>query len=262
MRPWRPMCGPPGTRLERFMTVTAKLLRVFRVDQQLRGLKSRLNAAERFLAEQQRLLAEIDAKHQASQSLAKQLKVGVSTDEHEAAAVEARMAALREQMNAARTNKEYAAFLSELNALKARKDEAEKSELEKMESLQKAELELTGTDSKRDERVKIVAKAQAERDERATDVPKDALKAYEDLSRLREDETMAQIEVLDHRAHEYTCSSCQMTLPVETLNHVVKGNFVRCSACQCILFSDEEIEIHKKPTPKAKKAKASAPESV
>jgi Mn-dependent DtxR family transcriptional regulator len=33
------------------MSVTAKLLTVFRVEQQLRGLKSRLNIAEKFLAE-------------------------------------------------------------------------------------------------------------------------------------------------------------------------------------------------------------------
>ena len=34
------------------MTTTARLLRVFRVDEQLKGLESRLRAAERFLKDQ------------------------------------------------------------------------------------------------------------------------------------------------------------------------------------------------------------------
>ena len=42
--------SPRQVAVEIFMTVTAKLLKLFRVDQQLRGLKTRLNAAERFLS--------------------------------------------------------------------------------------------------------------------------------------------------------------------------------------------------------------------
>jgi predicted nucleic acid-binding Zn-ribbon protein len=253
------------------MTVTAKLLRVYRVDQQLRGLTSRLDSAERFLSEQQRQLTELDARFAALSEQVKKSKASISGDEHEAQAVDARMAQLREQMNAARTNKEYSAFLAEVNTLKTKKDEFEKHQLEVMESLQGAEKELAELAAKRDERIKVRDRAKAERDERAAeikgrveeltaqretlaaDVPKDAMKTYTDLSRLRGDEAMAQVEVLDHKAHEYTCSSCQMALPVETLNHVVKGNFVRCSACQCILFSAEELEVHKKPAPGGKK---------
>lgn len=255
------------------MTVTAKLLRLFRVDQQLRGLRSRLDAAERFLAEQQRLLKDLDTRHAAASAAVKTAKVAINTDEHEAQGVDARMAQLREQMNAARTNKEYSAFLTELNTLKARKDEFEQHELGQMETLQKAERDLADLDAQRDERVKMADKAKSERDARESeirvrldeltaervklvaDVPKDALKAYDDLSRARGDDAMAQVEVLDHRAHEYTCSACQMTLPVETINYIVKGSLVRCSSCQCILFTETELEIHQRGTTGKKKKK-------
>jgi uncharacterized protein len=255
------------------MTVTAKLLRVFRVDQQLRGLRSRLDAAERFLAEQDRQLKELDARQSAAQAAVKTAKVTINTDEHEADAVEARMATLREQMNAARTNKEYSAFLTELNSLKTQKDEFEQHELAQMEALQKAEKDLAEVEEKHAERSKMVDKARGDRDARASEikgrldeltaervkliaeVPKDALKAYDDLSRSRGDEAMAQVEVLDHRAHEYTCSACQMTLPVETINYIVKGSLVRCSSCQCILFTETELEIHQRGTTGKKKKK-------
>lgn len=256
------------------MTVTAKLLRVFRVDQQLRGLRGRLDAAERFLAAQDKQLKDLDVRHAAAAAAVKSAKVAINTDESEAQSVEARMAVLREQMNAARTNKEYSAFLADLNTLKAKKDEFEKHELGQMEALQKAEKDLAELDAQRSERVKIVDKARADRDAREAEikgrldeltaerikliaeVPKDALKTYDDLLRARGEEAMAPVEVLDHRAHEYTCSACQMTLPVEALNHIVKGVLTRCSSCQCILYSEAEIEIHKRGSSGKKKGKA------
>lgn len=255
------------------MTVTAKLLRLFRVDQQLRGLRTRLDAADRFLATQSALLAELDTRLDALTVQVRSAKAAIGNDESETATIDARMATLREQMNSARTNKEYAAFLSELNALKAQKDGIEKRELEQMERLQGLEKQHAELTAQQAERVKVVEQARAERGQReseirgrldelaaqraaaAADVPADALKVFEDLVRARGDDAMAQVEVLDRCAHEYTCGACQMTLPVETLNHIVKGTFVRCATCQCILYSAEELDLHKKPAPKTKKAK-------
>lgn len=245
------------------MTVTAKLLSLFRVDQQLRGLRTRLDAAERFLSIQVEQHKELDAKHAAIAAQVRSSKSAIGSDESETATIDARMATLREQMNAARTNKEYSAFLTELNSLKTQKDAIEKRELEQMEKLQALEKQALELATKRDERVKIVDTAKSDRDAKAAeiqgrldeltaqrsklaaDVPKDALRVFEELVRARGDEAMAPVEVLDRRAHEYTCAACQMTLPVETLNHIVKGTLVRCANCQCILFSDAELDLHK-----------------
>ncbi|MGD9689609.1 MAG: zinc ribbon domain-containing protein [Phycisphaerales bacterium] len=255
------------------MTVTAKLLKLFRVDQQLRGLRTRLDAAERFLKVQSGQLAELEAKSESLSTQVRSAKAAIGTDESETAAIDARMATLREQMNSARTNKEYSAFLTELNTLKGQKDAIEKRELEQMERLQGLEKQLAELTAQREERVKVVEKARTDRGEReseikgrleelaqertvcAGDVPSDALKVFEDLVRARGDEAMAPVEVLDRRAHEYTCGACQMTLPVETLNHIVKGTLVRCANCQCILFSAEVLDLHKKTAPRGKKAK-------
>ncbi len=245
------------------MTVTAKLLSLFRVDQQLRGLRTRLDAAERFLQIQLDQQRDIETRFASLTTQVRQAKASIGSDESETAAIDARMASLREQMNSARTNKEYSAFLTELNSLKTQKDAIEKRELEQMEKLQVIEKQAEELSSQRGERTKIVETARTDREAKAAEiqgrldelamqraklaaeVPKDALRIFEELVKARGDDAMAQVEVLDRRAHEYTCAACQMTLPVETLNFIVKGTLVRCANCQCILFSDAELDLHK-----------------
>ena len=100
------------------MDVTAKLLAVFQVDKQLRGLKSRLTAAERFLGEQSKELSGLDAKQHALETQLKAVTAQTMGAEGEAKRLEARIAGIREQMNNAKTNREYQAFLVEMNTFK------------------------------------------------------------------------------------------------------------------------------------------------
>src|SRR5688572_24457003 len=87
------------------MSVTEKLLRVFRVDQQLRGLQGRLGGAERFLEEQTRQLRQVEAKRDAAAAQLRQLRATIADHEGEMARLDAKLAAIREQMNSAKTNK-------------------------------------------------------------------------------------------------------------------------------------------------------------
>ncbi len=246
------------------MTVTVKLLRLFRVDQQLRGLQTRLHAAERFLAIQEKQLKDALARHEALVVQVRKDRAAVAGDEGEAAMVDARVNKVREQMNSCKTGKEYQAFQNELNVLKVRKAEFETHELEIMERLQTAEAQLAEIEKSRAEREKIVVQARADRDQHgaqikdrvaeltaerkalAADVPPAELRIFEELVRTREDEAMAKVDLLNKRDHEYTCGACMMTLPVETLNQIIKGNFVRCANCQCILFNEDELDIHRR----------------
>lgn len=263
------------------MSVTEKLLRVFRVDQQLQGLQSRLRAAEKFLEEQTRQLQQIETKRDAAHAQLKQFQATVADHEGEMARLDARVEHLREQMNAARTNKEYKAFLTEVNTLKADKSNAETAALETMtkaDELKKQAAELdaqhaerekmqkvaAGDRSKRAEEIKDrLAELKKERDQVAGEVPASAMAIYVDLVRRKGDEAMAQVEELDRKRHEYACGSCQMAVPVETLNALIRGSapnsstpVTLCVNCGCILFLQAETaESFQKAA--AKKAKAS-----
>lgn len=256
------------------MTVTAKLLGLYRVDQQIRGLRSRLDAAESFYATQQGTLNELTAQHKVVAAQLKQLKTAVASDEGEAARIDARINSLREKMNAAKTNKEYSAFLTELASLKTQKDEVEKDELGQMEKIEAIQKSLAEIEAQKAEREKIASKAAAERDARAAEikdrlaeltaqrvtlaaaVPGDAMKVYNDLIRRVGDEAMSHVEVLDRRNHEWTCGSCQMALPVETINSISVGRLTRCNACGCILFTEEDVVAKTVKTPKKAKKQA------
>jgi predicted nucleic acid-binding Zn-ribbon protein len=242
------------------MSVTAKLLRVHRVDQQLRGLKSRVDGAQKFLDEQEKLLAGLQTKLDALQAQARQLKAVAHNDETELATIDARVGKLRDQMNSAKSNKEYSAFQVEIGTLKADREKIETRALESMSKLDEVTKGLATVETERTERKKIrdVAKSErdarqaeikerlkeleAERAEAAKDVPAEALRALEAAVRRHEDDAMAAIEEHSRRNMDYSCGACQVMLPVELVSSLLsRGGVTLCSNCGAILYIEQEL---------------------
>jgi predicted nucleic acid-binding Zn-ribbon protein len=252
------------------MTVTKQLLELFRVDKQLRGLNSRLEAAERFYNQQATQLSDIEKQKTALESQLKQLRGSIANEDGEAARLDARIATIREQMNSAKTAKEYNAFLSELNNYKTEKQGAEDREIESMQKAEEIEKTLAALKTQHEERARIVATARADRDQKAADIkdrvaelsaqrnqlaeaiPKAERKVFEELVKLRGDEAMAPVEILDRRAHEYSCSACMMAVTVETANALMTGKLVNCPSCRCLLYIEEETLAAATASPKKK----------
>ncbi|MBX3359374.1 MAG: hypothetical protein KF745_13225 [Phycisphaeraceae bacterium] len=241
------------------MTVTSQLLELFRVDKQVRGLRSRLDVAESFLTQQTSLLDGMSTRAAAIESQAKHLRAEAANAEGEAKRLDAKIAGLREQMNSAKTAKEYNAFLTELGTFKDQKDVHESDALAAMSRIEEQDKELATIRTQITERQAIAAQAKTDRDakeaeirerlaeltkQRATlakAIPAEALVAFEQLVKSRGDEAMASVEVIDRRAYEYSCAACFMTLPVETVSSIVSGKLTRCVSCHCILYTEEEI---------------------
>ena len=230
------------------MNVTQKLLSVFKVDKQYRGLRSRLSAAEKFLAEQNKQIEQIDAKKASLDAQLRQLQAAGANFEGEMKRLDARMASIREQMDSAQTNKEYKAFLTEVNTIKAERDRQETSALEQMSKAEEIRRQLDELQKSRTERERVQAVATSERDQRAAeindkltdlkgqreslakDLPKDALQVFERLIQTRGDEAMAHIEEVDRKRHEYHCGACMMALPIEAVNGLlVSGKLTKCA---------------------------------
>lgn len=240
------------------MHVTSKLLKVFQVDKQLRGLQTRLKASERFLAEQTDLLAQIESKRAGVEGQIRQITVAAADQEGEVKRLDARMDVLREQMNSAQTNKEYKAILTEVNTIKADRDRFEQGALEQMTKIDALKIQLADLAAQREERqqVRVVAaeecktraaeikdrleQLKAQRVELVAQVPKSAMAMLERLLETRGDEAMASIEVQDRKRHEFTCGSCQMSLPIDTVSGLmVDGKITACVSCGCLLYIDE-----------------------
>lgn len=256
------------------MSVTLQLLKLFQVDKQLRGLRSRLDTAEKFLAQQKSQLKDIDEKKKDLDGQLKHLRAAQANDEGEAARVETRIETLREQMNSMKTAKEYSAAVSELNNFKEQKGKAEEAALESMSRTEQLAAQVDELQKQREERAKVAAQAETDRTARETEIkdrleelkaeraalakeiPADALAILEGLIKLRGDEAMCPVEILDRRNHEYSCSGCMMTLPVEVVNTMLAGRLTRCVSCSCIVFTEEKDFLGPPPKAPGKKAVA------
>ncbi len=241
------------------MHVTAKLVNVFQVDKQLRGLQSRLRSAEAFLSQQSKDLQQLDGKRAALDAQLKTHAAQAADHQGEVARLDAKLESIRTQMNSAQTNKEYQAFLTEVNNYKTDRDRAETAALELLAKADEIKKQLAELDSQRGERDQVrqvasgdrdarareiqtqVAELKAKRDQLAADVPPAALATLDRLLSQRGEEAMASIDVQDRKRHEYTCGSCQMSIPVDAVNGLLtNGKVTMCSSCQCLLYIGED----------------------
>jgi predicted nucleic acid-binding Zn-ribbon protein len=244
------------------MDVTSQLLKLFNVEKQIRGLKGRLNAAERFLAEQDKQLAAIDAKKAAVDATIKQITVAQRAAEADATRLSTRMGALKTQMESTTKSKDYTALLTEHNTIKIDKDKFETQALEAMTKIEDLKKEVAAFDAQRDERLKVRGVAAADRETKAAEIAgrlaeltkerdtaraginPEALGVFEKLLAIRGEEAMAPIEELDRRHYEFTCGSCQRTLTMDAVNALLStGKLTRCTNCGCVLYVEKELAL-------------------
>lgn len=242
------------------MGVTSKLLRFHRVENELRGLRRRIDAAGRYLALQDKALADIDAREAALEGQIRQLEAAIHNDETEIAGLDEKVAHLRETLSAVNTSKEYTAILTEINTFKADKGQIEERVLERMGGLEALREQRAQTQAERAERIKVRAVAEAELKRRqadaadrleelereralaAADVPDDALRIYESEAARRDGgDVMSPLEEHDRKRMEYACGACQVLMPVEVVSTLVgRGDLTRCVSCGVILYVQEE----------------------
>ena len=242
------------------MSVTRQLLAVFRVDKEISGLQSRLTAAERFLTEQTKKLADIGAQAESLNAQIRQLKASSSNAEGESERLKGHIDELREKMNNSTSNKEYKALLSEVNNLKEQRsvfDEQGIEQLEKIDQLTKQLEELEAAKAERekmrevaendrqqraDEIADKLSELRSKREELIAEVPKDALRTYEELLDSRGEDAMAPLEIVDRKRHEYVCGSSIMSVPVEVAASLIQGKLTISPNDGCILYLTEEDE--------------------
>jgi len=238
------------------------LLALQAVERQLTQVKRRMQTRKGAVAAQERKIDQLQndyealhqrsmAKRARSDELALELK---QREEH--------VAKLRLDLNSAKTNKEYAAILTQINTFKAdnskfeeealkvmqvadsiqadaekvrQEIEAERQRLEEIRA--KNEEELARLNSMLDELVK-------KRTEAAGAVPKDALAVFERIAHNYEGEAMAPIEVHGKKPpHTYVCGGCFMGLNAEHANALrVRDEIRTCDNCGRILYLESQPE--------------------
>jgi len=242
------------------MNTTQKLLKLYRVDEQLRALNHRLESAEHYFRTQNRKVEELEAKKRQVHDQMVHASATATNFENEARSIEERMNTLRDRMSNAKTNKEYSAFLTELNTIKIDKESAETKALEHMSRAEELQAELESLETQITERNKVrevarkdleerraavsdrLSELEEERKQAVKDIPENVLSEYETQLDQHDGEAMAPVLENDRRNMEYACGSCCMTIPIERLSSLLgRGEITTCPTCHRILFVEAEL---------------------
>lgn len=244
------------------MSVQEKLRELFTIDLQVRGLRSRVDAASRRLNAQRNKLEQLERQASELNDQYMHAKASAASLETDSKGVEERIEKVRQVMAGVRSNKEYSALLVEVNTLKAEKDVYETKALEQMSKVEELQERADELNAKVKAQAKLVAGAdkevqegqaeiadqlgdlEKERDEAAAPIAPDTLALYQKLNDDTEGEALGEIEEQDRRRMEYTCGACFMSLPIQVVNATLTAQDqpVLCSSCGRILYAKPELK--------------------
>ncbi len=164
------------------------------------------------------------------------------------------IAKLRASLNTAKTNKEYAAVLTQLNTTKADNSKIETQSLELLKSIEADETECKEIQSQIDEQKQRleqlrteaeilsgkyqaqIDEIQAEWEQVAKTIPEKPLEIFKRVTETYDGQAVAMIDQQDDKKGAYSCGGCFMGLTAECVNLLMtKDDIIRCPNCTRIL---------------------------
>ena len=244
------------------MGLTDQLQTLFRVDSQVRGLRTRVENAQRYLNVQVRQLEQLTTEHSEMALKVRQKEAGNGTLETERDSIQARIDKLRDELNSCTTSKQYSAVQDEMKLLKEKVEELETEILETMEALETDQQELAELESRQTERTTLRSQAEKDLQQRTEDVsvrlselekerqgaaavlPEKALQTFDRVADMNEGETLAAIREVNRRHREYVCGACNMELPFNAVVLLTNNSeeIVQCVGCERILYIEESLK--------------------
>ncbi len=237
------------------------LIKLQSVENRLRAAQAKLARSRRSVTIQENQVRSLQNALEAKKEECQLTKVQSDRLELELKTRDQEVGKLRASLNAAKTNKEYAAVLTQLNTTRADNSKIETQILELMKAVevdegecenirkqieeQKQELEQTRkkVDSSVAEHEAEIAKIQAEWNEAAKAIPRKALDVFKRVADTYDGEAVAMIEQQEGRTAAYSCGGCYMGVPAESVNLLMtKDDIIRCSNCTRILVLNPSQE--------------------
>jgi predicted nucleic acid-binding Zn-ribbon protein len=230
------------------------LLKLQSVENRLRAEKAKLTRCRRTVVIQENLIRSLQNALEAKKEEVQLSQLQFDRLELELKEKDEIISKLRASLNNAKTNKEYAAVLTQLNTTKADNSKVETQSLELLKDIeadgaeckdiqkqideQKEKLEQTRKESE------ILAakyqveidKIQAEWDQVARTIPKDSLEKFKRVAETYDGHAVALIEEQPGKKGVYSCGGCFMGITAESVNLLMtKDDIIRCPNCTRIL---------------------------
>jgi len=240
-------------------SVLNALVKLQGVENRLRAVKAKLTRCRRNVVIQENQIGNLRSTFEAKKEEVQLTKVQSDRLELELKSREERIDKLRSSLNNAKTNKEYAAILTQLNTTRAdnskietqvldllkdiEDDEAECRQIKEQIEEQKEKLEQTRKQS--EEMAKKyevqIEEIQKEWDEVANEIPPEPLEIFRRVAETYDGEALVPIEGFD--SQNYSCGGCYMSVTAESVNMLMsRDEIVRCPNCTRILVIDESEE--------------------
>lgn len=234
------------------------LLKLQSIERELSQVRSRLKTRQSAVELQQRRIDEHqeqwDALHEKSTTRRKE----ADSRELDLRQAEEHVAKLRTALNTARTNKEYAAILTEINTFKADNAKLEESTLKIIQSVDAVGIEADKIKEQIDAETKrlgeiqqtnaaeiekldgMLAKLEAKRAEAAEGLVSEGLAVFERVAERYHGEAMAAILIEGKKPpYDYICGGCYMSLSAEHANALRVRDAIRtCNNCGRILYME------------------------
>jgi predicted nucleic acid-binding Zn-ribbon protein len=234
------------------------LLELQNVELQIVDIKRQLGSRQRSVARQEKKLAEAQRAVEEARDEYRRTQISLDEVDLNLKTRNAAVGKLRDNLNSVRTNKEYAAVLSQLNTEKADVTRLESrayelmSEVEEKKKLHADRGEAVHEEQRRLENLKEqLRQAEASFSERlgGLEQKRDAaqraidpktVELFNRLSERYEGEAMARIEQTHPRRQEYMCDGCNMAVTAERANAAMtESDVVTCGSCGRILYIEK-----------------------
>lgn len=236
------------------------LLNLHKIEHDLAHVRGRLRTRRNAVAAQQRRIDQLKSDQASVHDQVMARRKEADSLELDLRQREQEVSKYRTALNSAKSNKEYAAILTQINTLKADNAKLEEGVIKMMQEIdaQKARQqqfeqqieaestrlsEVTSANAAEIERLEgILADLQKKRDEAAKDVPAATLSVFERIAESNDGDAMAQIEVHGKKPpHDYVCGGCFMSLNAEHANALRSRDEIRtCDNCGRILYLEKE----------------------
>ena len=234
------------------------LMKLQSVENRLRAVKAKLTRCRRTVIIQENQIRSLQNSLEAKKEEVLLTKVQSDRLELELKVRVEAMTKLRASLNAAKSNKEYAAILTQLNTTKADSTKFENQVLELLKDIETDEAECQDIQNQIDEQKQTleqvrkdaelsavkyeteIEEVQAEWNQVAQTVPTGSLDIFRRVAETYDGEALAGIQKQGDKTETYSCGGCFMGITAESVNLLMtRDDIIRCPNCTRILVLGE-----------------------
>lgn len=236
------------------------LLQLQSIERQIAQVRSRLRSRQNAVSSQQRKVDQLRSDLAAIQDQILHRRKQADSLELDLKTKEQEVSKFRAALNTAKTNKEYAAILTQINTSKADNAKLEEGVLKAMQEVDtqradqaKVQLQIDAEQKRCDELAaanageidrltRMMEDLKAKRDAAAAEVPADQRKVFERIAEKNDGDAMAAVEIQGKKPpFEFVCGGCYMSLNAEHANALRTRDEIRmCDNCGRILYLEPE----------------------